>query len=112
MIDKNENHEEATDEIESSMDELSEHMPASMTIDGGRSANKSDGTLYESKTELDVQNSVLSEVCCAVLENFLLHFHLPVLIYESMETFRQGSPVDELIHAWLLGRILYTYMGE
>ncbi|XP_044497365.1 kelch domain-containing protein 4 isoform X2 [Mangifera indica] len=61
VIDKNENHEEAADEIESSMDELSEHMPASMTIDGGRSANKSDGTLYESKTELDVQNSVLSE---------------------------------------------------
>ncbi|XP_031253439.1 kelch domain-containing protein 4 isoform X2 [Pistacia vera] len=61
-IDKNENHEEATDEIESSMDELSECMPTSVTIDGGRLANKSDGKLYESKTELDVQNSVLPEI--------------------------------------------------
>lgn len=53
--------------MESNIDDMSEHMTTSMTVDDDDDvfSSKSDGKMDESSAKLDSPNSDLPEVCCA-----------------------------------------------
>lgn len=65
-------HEEAGD-IESNIDEISHHVSTTMNVGNGGLASKS-GKPLESSAKLDMQNSVLPEVCHTI--DFYFHWHL------------------------------------
>lgn len=56
-----ESHEEAAD-LESSIDEISRHMTTNITVNDGGPSIKSDGRPHESGAQLDLQNSISSEI--------------------------------------------------
>lgn len=62
-----ESHEEAAD-LESSIDEISRHMTTNITVNDGGPSIKSDGRPHESGAQLDLQNSISSEVCDSGLQ--------------------------------------------
>jgi hypothetical protein len=68
-------HEEGGD-MESNVDEISQHMETTVTVSNGGMAAKSDGKSHESSAKLDMQNSVLPEVCHAGLRFFHVQLDL------------------------------------
>lgn len=66
-------HEEGGD-MESNIDEISQHIATTMTVDNRGLAAKSGGKPHESSAKLDMQNSVLPEVCHAGLRFFSCAF--------------------------------------
>ncbi|KAJ4712503.1 kelch domain-containing protein 4 [Melia azedarach] len=60
--DENTEYYEEADETESNIDDLSQHMPTSVTVDDSGLAAKSDGKPIKSKTKSDMQKSVLPEI--------------------------------------------------
>ncbi|KAL6319712.1 hypothetical protein AAG906_026785 [Vitis piasezkii] len=56
-----ESHEEVAD-LESSIDEISRHMTTNITVNDGGPSIKSDGRPHESGAQLDLQNSISSEI--------------------------------------------------
>lgn len=83
--DENTEYYEEADETESNIDDLSQHMPTSVTVDDSGLAAKSDGKPIKSKTKSDMQKSVLPEVCCAVLKLLSCTYSfIQSLMYESL----------------------------
>lgn len=77
-----ESHEEAAD-LESSIDEISRHMTTNITVNDGGPSIKSDGRPHESGAQLDLQNSISSEIvkpcgrinCSMVVGKDTLHIY-------------------------------------
>lgn len=57
-------------DMETNLDEISQHMATAVTVDNGGLAAKSGGKPHESSAKLEMQNSDLAEVCNAGLRFF------------------------------------------
>lgn len=65
-----ENSECQAGDMETNLDEISQHMATAVTVDNGGLAAKSGGKPHESGAKLEMQNSDLAEVCNAGLRFF------------------------------------------
>jgi hypothetical protein len=63
-------------DMENNIDEISQDMATAVTVDNGGLAAKSGGKSHESSAKLDMQSSVLPEVCHAGLRFFHVQLDL------------------------------------
>ena len=81
MNDKDERsaYDEEADEMDIDIDNMSQHMTTSMTVDEGLGlATKSNGKSHESSHKLDLPNPIITEVCPS---GFLIFFLLVGLYF-------------------------------
>lgn len=74
--DEKSEYDEEADDVESNIDQMSEHMTTSMTVDDDGPVAKSNGKIPESSAKLDLPNSDLPEVCCVGCLFLLIHLDL------------------------------------
>lgn len=93
-----ESHEEAAD-LESSIDEISRHMTTNITVNDGGPSIKSDGRPHESGAQLDLQNSISSEIVkpCGRINCSMVVGKDTLYIYGGMmEVKDQETTLDDL----------------
>ncbi|XP_024025027.1 kelch domain-containing protein 4 [Morus notabilis] len=97
--DEKSEYDEEADDMESDIDEMSQHMTTSMTVDDGGLAAKSNGKIPESTAKLDLPNSGLPEIVkpCGRINSCMVVGRDTLYVYGGMmEVKDQEITLDDL----------------